>query len=284
MKKVIIFMSIWLAYFVSCAQAQSINTDLRKKVVTQEFIVATMSPLVNVPKFEIAKDIQSKLVAMQWEIKASKTGRPILSGNRYQLVNLFNSRGMKRQKRSKAANLGWLDTSSSTYNMKIQRQAGNGQVRYGDRIALHMTPYGWLKYKKQGYGINLSDDDNNPHYIWLVTGGKKGQKLVSGMPFALFNTTEGREMVYCKRTWGINLGWQGLSCSDRWTSASNYAFGENGLFARDGLTGEGFVKLKDFLCDKGVKAGAAYITAQSAGAGAVALAATPKATEECKKI
>lgn len=235
--------------------------------------------------FQIPKNMQKKLKAIQWEMKASKVGRKILSGNRYQLVNLLNNRGMKRQARSKAANLGWFKTSKKSYNMKIQRQKGNGQVRYGDRIALHMKPYGWLKYKKQGYGINLSDDDNRPHYIWVVTGGKTGQKLVSGMPFALYNTAERREMVYCKRSWGINLGWQGLSCKTWTTNASNRVFGENGLFARDGLSGKGFTKLKNFICDKGVKAGAAYVAAQTGGTTAAGvIAAAPYATKQCNKI
>ena len=91
-------------------------------------------------------------------------------------------------------------------------------------------------------------------------------------------------MVYCKRTWGINLGWRGLSCKSWTTGASNKLFGENGLLSRDGLTGKGFVKMKNFLCDKGVKAGAAYLTAQSAAAGAAALAASPRIKKECKKL
>ncbi len=240
---------------------------------------------INSIRFQIPKNMQQKLIAVQWEMKASKVGRPILSGNRYQLVNLLLKRGIKRQVRTKAANLGWFKESEKSYNMKIQRQKGNGQVRYGDRVALHMTPYGWLKYKHQGYGINLSDDDYNPHYIWVITGGKTGTKLFSGMPFALYNTVEGREMVYCARTWGINLGWQGLSCKSWTTDVSNKLFGENGLLSRDGLTGKGFVKFKNFLCDKGVKAGAAYAAAQTGGTAAAGIiAAIPYATKQCNKI
>ena len=56
------------------------------------------------------------------------------------------------------------------------------------------------------------------------------------------------------------------------------------MWGRDGLTGKGFDKLKDHLCDKGVEAAAAYITAQSGGAGAAVGLGTPYATEKCMDL
>ncbi|MEE9328154.1 MAG: hypothetical protein V3U71_12785 [Cocleimonas sp.] len=261
------------------------RTSNTKRVPPKRINVQRQSKSASNLKFTISKSMKNKLRTLQWEMKAGSVGRPILSGNRYQLTNLLNGRGLKRQKRTIAANLGFGSSSKKSFNMLIKRQAGNGQVRYGDRVALNISPYGWLKYKNQSRGINISDDDHRPHYIWTVTGGTRGQKLVSGMPFALYNNTERAEVVYCKRTWGINLGWHGVSkCGGLAAKVSSKVFGENGLFARDGLSGKGFVKLKDFLCDKGVKAAAAYATAQSGGLAAPVALAAPRATKECKKL
>ncbi len=130
--KVLSIIGICLLYSSSTVYAQS-----QTKIIYANLVKSKYSQVE--PKFEIDNKIKSKLTSMQWEIKASKIGRPILSGNRYQLVNLVSGRGMKRQKRTRAANLGWLGKSSSSYNMKIQRKAGDGHVRYGDIIALHMS-------------------------------------------------------------------------------------------------------------------------------------------------
>lgn len=240
-------------------------------------------------EFIIPKDMSKKLNAIQWTMKAGTKGRPILSGNHYQLVNMAINRGLKRQKRAKAANLGFEKENSTKFNMLVERKKGNGQVRYGDVIALNLKPYGWLRYKKQGSwgGINLGDDDNKPHYIWQIRGGKTGAKLLSGMPFALYNLNPVKtEIIYCQRASGIDLGWRGKSeCGGTLAKTSGKVFGANGALSGDGLTGKLAAEWKENLCKAAVGAASAYITAQSGGTGAAVVAtAAPKAIEECNAL
>jgi hypothetical protein len=238
--------------------------------------------------FVIPKAMGKKLNAIQWTMKAGSEGRQVLSGNHYQLVNMAINRGLKRQKRARAANMGFMKRSSKKFNMLVKRKAGDGQVRYGDVIALNMKPYGWLRYKKQGRwgGINLSDDNNKPHYIWQIGGGKRGTKLVSGMPFAIRNLRMKTEIIYCKRSSGIDLGWRGRSkCGGSLARVSGKVFGANGALSGDGLSGKLANKWKKRLCKAGVSAAAAYVTAQTGGTtGAVVVAATPTAIKKCNKI
>ena len=237
-------------------------------------------------EFKFANGMKSKLEAMQWTMVAGSKGRPILSGNQYRLTNSISGRGLKRQKRTIAANLGWLSSNSKAFTVRIKRKSGNGQVRYGDVVALELASYGWLRFKEQSKGINISDDNRNPHYIWIVQGGTKGTKLVSDMPFALYFDKYRTEMVYCKRTWGIDLGWYRQSKCGGWkANLSNRVFGQNGLYARDGLTGKAFVKLRDHLCEEAVAAtGAAIVASTGASAAPVVAAGAPYAIRECKKL
>lgn len=240
-------------------------------------------------EFVIPKNMQKKLNAIQWTMKAGKTGRPILSGNHYQLVNMAINRGLKRQKRARAANLGFLKSSSKHFNMLIKRKKGNGVIRYGDVVALNLKPYGWLRYKKQGKwgGINLSDDNHKPHYIWMVRGGKAGTKLLSGMPFALYNLKPVKtEIIYCKRSAGIDLGWRGKSkCGGSLARISGKVFGSNGALSGDGMSGKLAKKWKSRLCKAAVGAAATYATAQSGGTVAVGVAAGAKvAIKRCNAV
>ena len=240
-------------------------------------------------EFNIPKDMSKKMNAIQWTLKAGTIGRPILSGNHYQLVNMAINRGMEHTKRPYAGNMGFLKEGSKKFKMLIKRQKGNGQLRYGDIFAMNLKPYGWLKYKKRGShgGINIGDDDNKPHYIWQIRGGKTGTKLVSGMPFSLYNVKPiKREVIYCQRTSGIDLGWRGKSkCGGTWARASGKAFGANGALSGDGLSGKLAKDWKNNLCKAGVGAASAYVTAQTGGTGAVAVAAAgPMAIKECNAL
>ena len=236
--------------------------------------------------FKIDNRMKNKLNAMQWSMVAGSEGRQVLSGNQYRMVNSVKQAGIKRQKRTIAANLGWLSKGSNDFNVRIKRQAGDGQVRYGEVVALELKSYGWLRYKKQKAGINLSDDDNKPHYIWVITGGTPGTKLVSGMPFALYNTTERAEITYCNRSMGIDLGWYHKSkCDSRFATLSNIVMGPNGLLARDGASGAAFVMVKNHICEAAVGALVAEATVKTGGAaGPLLVAAGDKAITACKKL
>jgi hypothetical protein len=277
--------TITLAGTLSPATAAS-ELLVASKISTSTITSAQEKSVLKAISFKIDGRMKSKINSMQWTMVAGKLGNAILSGNQYRLVNSVTGSGIKRQKRTIAANLGWLPQNSKEFNVRVKRKSGDGQVLYGDIVALELKSYGWLRYKKQSKGINISDDNNNPHYIWIVTGGVKGTKLVSGMPFALYNTKYNTEITYCARTWGIDLGWNGKSkCGGRLAKLSGRVFGKNGLFARDGLSGKAYGKLRDHVCEAGVGAAAAGVLVATSGSGsAIVAAATPLAVKECKKI
>ena len=265
---------------------QNLTVQKFQKLNAKQFQTFDKNKLVPGLSFKFAGDMKSKLESMQWTMVAGSKGRPILSGNQYRLTNSISGRGLKRQKRTIAANLGWLSSNSKDFTVRIKRKSGDGQIRYGDIVALELKSYGWLRFKKQRKGINISDDNNTPHYDWTVQGGIKGTKLVSDMPFALYFDKYRTQLVYCKRAWGIDLGWYRRSKCDGWkASLSNRVFGENGLYSRDGLTGKAFVKLRDHLCETAVTAtGAAIIAYTGASAVPVVTAGAPYAINECKKL
>jgi len=272
--KVLIIVSLFLIGGGSAAFAKSLNN----KADIQAAI-----------KYLIPKDNAKTMNAIQWTFKAGTKGRPILSGNRYQLINMAIERGIKRQKRAKAANLGFSKQGAKNFNMLVKRKKGNGHLRYGDIIALNLNPYGWLRYKKQGKfgGINLSDDDHKPHYIWKIAGGPKGEKIVSGMPFSIYNTKPVKtELIYCQRASGIDLGWRGKSkCGTRLAKFSGKVFGANGALSGDGLSGKLAKKWQAKLCKAGVSAASAYVTAQTSGTAApVVAAAAKKALKKCNQF
>lgn len=236
--------------------------------------------------FSIPKSMNKKLNVIQWTMNAGTLGRPILSGNRYQLVNLASNCGLKHQKRTFAANLGCRKPSSKKMNLLVKRKKGDGQLRYGDVIALNLNPYGWLKYKRQKKGINISDDNHNPHFIWKIGGGKNGTKLLSGMPFSLYNTKPNKNyVIYCKRTWGIDFGYFKTTKCGGWSAnLSGKVFGANGALSGDGIAGNLAKNWRDKLCKAAVGSASAYITAQSGGTTGVAVAAAaPKAIKKCNK-
>lgn len=239
--------------------------------------------------FKIPKDMQKKTPTIQWTFKADRKGLPILSGSKYLLVNLVNDRALKKEGRIRGvADLGFK-SSSKKANMIIKRQKGNGQIRYGDTVALKLNKYGWLKYKKQPRGINLSDDNNNPHYIWKIRGGQKGTKLVAGMPFALYNMHSKLkyEMIHCPRNYGVDIGWYPVSKCNTFTSKlSGKIFGDNGLLSTsDGYSGKVLNKMKDYICETAVTAAGAGITSATSGSAApVVVIALPLAIEECKRF
>ena len=154
-----------------------------------------------------------------------------------------------------------------------------------------------MKHKNQSTGINIGGGDkakqNNGKYLnWQANGGKHGEKILTGMPFILVDLNNQKSVAYCMRTTGVNLAHIPWSSSDKWGKCGKFwgkvstkVFGEGGLWTRDGLTGEGFTKLKNYVCDKGVKATAAFIAAKTGGVAAVAVAAAvPLATKECEKL
>lgn len=198
--------------------------------------------------------IKRNAKTMQWSFETGKRSRSVQSGVVYQLLNLQRRRGISRQKRkwSKAANLGF----SGGRNITVKKNGG-GVIRYGDVVALHLKNYGWLKYQKRGRGggINLGAPKKGSIYAWRLTGGKRGDIIKTGHPFSLKNLTNRSNYVkYCKRSFGIDLGWGGQKCGGVFAWASNKIWGENGS-----------PNLRGRFCRVAATSGRVYATAKTLG-------------------
>jgi len=243
--------------------------------------------------FQIPKDMQKKLLTIQWTIKNKRRakGQKILSSQFYQVVNLVNDRGIKKKKRWRKGDpdLGFIEKSRKT-NIRVTRKKGNGEVRYGDIVALRVSGYGWLKYQKRKHGLSLKGHKvkkpNIYNFIWQVRGGKQGTRLLTGMPFALYMLHEKSEMIFCQRTSGIDLGWyKKTKCGSLMSKVSGKVFGANGLLAGDGYSGKAFKAAKNYVCEAAVGAASTYVVAQTGGTGAAAVAvAAPLAIKKCNKL
>lgn len=202
---------------------------------------------------EIQK-IKTNSKTMQWSFEAGKQGRSVRSGSTYQLYNLQRNSSIVRHKRrlSKAADLGF----SKKQHIKVKKRGG-GAIRYGDVVALHLTNYGWLKYQNRGKagGINLGAPKKGSIYTWKLTGGKAGDIIKTGNPFSLRNlANRGNYIKYCKRSFGIDLGWGGQSCGGVFPWVSNKIWGENGS---QNVIGR--------FCNLAVASGRVYGTAKTLG-------------------
>jgi hypothetical protein len=93
------------------------------------------------------------------------------------------------------------------YIFKYERQGG-GDVYYGDYVAIRVGNWGYLYYAPQpyGYGFDLKFS-NYPRYEWVIGGGYG--KVATGTKVSLHNLYRHDYMVWCKRSYGINLSWAG---------------------------------------------------------------------------
>lgn len=220
------------------------------------------------------QSVKKNTATMQWSFEHGGHGKNVSSGATYKLLNLKRNKGIGRQKRrwSKAADLGWSNGS----NIKVKKRGG-GVIRYGDVVALQLKSYGWLKYQNRGRGggINLGAPKKGSAYVWRLAGGKTGDIIKTGHPFSLRNTTNRSKYVkYCKRSFGIDLGWGGQSCGGAAAWVSNTVWGENGSASLAGR-----------FCRVAATSGRVYATAKSAGMSeATAGKYIKKAVSACSKL
>ena len=275
-KYLLIFSIMGIAFFATPLIAQN-NTSSNAQI--NDFKIQNNMSAQDIEKaltFNILPSYEDRINAIQWMIKGEKEGEKIANNKKYQLFNMSHGAALKHETRPIGPNLKWLAGNSTTMNLTIKKKDGS-PIRYGDTVALHIKPYGWLRYKKQPRGVNLSDDDNNPHYIWVIKGSADKKLLVTGMPFALFNTTENNDLIYCVRTWGINLGWQDTSdCGSTLAKISDWL---------DDL-GQSFYKnAKSRVCEAAITAASGYLVAQTGGTTAAGIAAAaPIAIKKCKEL
>src|SRR2546421_2834047 len=109
--------------------------------------------------------------------------------SKFTLKNVSDKESIKYGKRTWGINLVW-DKSTSLNNVQFDKETGNGDVKYGEHVAIRFNNGGaYLRYKRVRFGINL-DWSQTPVYEWVIGGGQPGQSVKFGESFALMNEVE----------------------------------------------------------------------------------------------
>ena len=129
----------------------------------------------------------------------------IQSGAMFTLRNVTDKEALKYGSRTWGINLVW-DKNMNLNNVKFEKQAGSGDVKYTEPIAINVKGGGYLKYEKRSVGINLGWS-STPVYEWKVAGGAENAPVRFGEMFALYNERGADAVIYGNRPAGINLIW-----------------------------------------------------------------------------
>jgi hypothetical protein len=144
---------------------------------------------------------------LDWIVPAS-TSEPLKANYDVPLKNHTERACLVYKERPFGINLGW--SSACKPNISFVRQSGTWDaVHYGERIAIHVDGHGYLRYKERTFGINLVWSDK-PVFEWEIHGGRDvhdGDVVWKNTPFAIYNHVEHDHVIYCERTFGINLRW-----------------------------------------------------------------------------
>jgi hypothetical protein len=139
-----------------------------------------------------------------WQFKGAD--KNVKDGTAYTLYNTHEKQSVKYGERKWGINLVW-DKGQGLNNVKVVSQAkGNGVIKYGDKVAIHVEKGGYLKYQKRDYGINLVWS-KTPVYEFVITGGAKGQPVPTNATVGLYSTVEKDFLINAERPVGINLRW-----------------------------------------------------------------------------
>ena len=173
---------------------------------------------------------------MQWSFEGNGWSEAVISGDEYRLFNLQSREKLVRKKKqgSKPSHLALASNGSFLLSHIFAYKRSRGPIRYGDVVGINVAiyrhdPYGWLIYKNGRIGIN--SNKKGISYEWKLTGGKNGRAIRTKMPFSLRNIKGGKgEYVRsCKRTDGIDLGWQSSKCEGLLPWDSNTLWGKKEL-------------------------------------------------------
>jgi hypothetical protein len=137
-----------------------------------------------------------------WEFEG--TDKNVKDGTAYTLYNVHEKQSVKYGERKWGINLVW-DKGQGLNNIKVVSEAkGNGVIKYGHKVAIHVEKGGYLKYQKQDWGINLVWS-KTPVYEFVIPGGTKGTLVPTNAAVGLYNMVEKDFLINAERPVGINL-------------------------------------------------------------------------------
>ena len=133
----------------------------------------------------------------------------VQAGITYSLQNKSIPNVVKYGSREYGVNLIWGPTNiRQEGDVRFEPQVGTGSIKQGQTIAIFVAKGGYLFYKKRTYGINL-EYARTPQYEWELRPNPLEPRDAVGLKqtIGLYNTVVRDYVVYCRREYGINLGW-----------------------------------------------------------------------------
>lgn len=180
-------------------------------------------------------EIIEGLALDQWQLLAIEPG--ILQTNRYYaLKNLITQKSIEYGYVKRGIQLVWGQESFQhviAFEMPYAPERNN--LRFGDKVAIHLKDRGYIMTKSRGYGINLTWS-KTPNYQWIIGPVEKGNRILStGDKFSLINTAHREELVHFARSHGVSLRCR-RDCHSGW-----------GFEAHDWKKGKAFTSNQDTL-------------------------------------
>ena len=125
----------------------------------------------------------------------------------YRLLNRTQQRKLRYGKRRLGINLKW-GLREGARNITFLRLEGDGPLRYGDSIAMHVNGGSYLRQGSQLWGIELTWS-GSPVFHWVLRGpgGSDGALVKTDDPVAIYSQSMDASLVYGSRAIGINLVW-----------------------------------------------------------------------------
>jgi len=159
-------------------------------------------------------DLSVAVDKYQWQVGSLGDNQPLTDKARYTLRNLAVQESVTYGDRKYGVNLIW-DPTNTSKGVQFRRS--------GDKYAISVAGGGYLKYQRREYGPNLVWSEA-PAYEWILQAA--GGEPRAGASMSVYNLVEKDFLVYCPRTYGLNVAWSkdrnsSGDCKEWWDSWKN---------------------------------------------------------------
>ena len=145
----------------------------------------------------------------EWLITSRQAdGSEVLCGEElYRLFNLRQGRKLRYGKRRWGINLKWGVTEGKT-NIRFERLSGDGALKAGESVAIHIDEGGYIRVGPQLFGVALVWK-STPSHTWRIRDqdGSSGMPIRTGQPISLYSKVQDASLVRDYPVFGISLGW-----------------------------------------------------------------------------
>ncbi|WP_405931005.1 hypothetical protein [Streptomyces sp. NBC_00827] len=125
----------------------------------------------------------------------------------YRLVNTFKERKIRYGERRFGINLKW-GLKEGVTNIHFKRMLGDGPLRAGDSVAIHVAGGGYLRQHGRTFGVDLVWN-STPVYHWIIRKmqGSDGSAIKTGDLISIYSKNLDASLVVRGNAFGIDLGW-----------------------------------------------------------------------------